>query len=182
MGGQDNPICVAGTFNKLVEKLEGIHPDVIVKYITPQLAGMKLRMVVIEEVQRYLIDSTNPKTAGEFAGITSQLVLMQKEGLSAIWWAIKDKVSARMFDEFGSLYSSDRDRAFTDLIDTGLCVDLAESSSFQKELSASEGYEKYCKAALFYGNSPRMASHDVFFKRLASEGVLEDTPVLGATV
>ncbi|MFZ4076403.1 MAG: hypothetical protein ACOYKA_00320, partial [Legionellaceae bacterium] len=38
----DHPICVAGTFNKLMEKLNGIHSDVEVYYITTQGAALKL--------------------------------------------------------------------------------------------------------------------------------------------
>jgi hypothetical protein len=34
-GGYDSRICISGTFNKLVEKLNGIHEDVSFYYITP---------------------------------------------------------------------------------------------------------------------------------------------------
>ena len=144
----DSHICVAGTFNKLVEKLAGIHPDVVIIFITSKLAGIKLPRLVKEEAERYLMETTNPKTASDFVSITSQLVLLEKEGISAIWTFIKDKVSARLFEEFGSLYTNEKDQRFIDLIDSGLYTDLGKLRSYQKELSASEGYGQYCKAMI----------------------------------
>lgn len=52
-GRDDYPICPSGTFNKLMEKLNGIHSDVAVYYITIQGAALKLPRVVKEQALAY---------------------------------------------------------------------------------------------------------------------------------
>src|SRR3990167_7222643 len=54
-GGEDRPICSAGTFNKLIEKLQGIHPDGQIRFITRETASLKLPIVVRETVRTYLL-------------------------------------------------------------------------------------------------------------------------------
>ena len=160
-GGVDDPICTAGTFNKLVEKLEGIHLDVIIKHITPKIAGLKLPAVVKEEVNRYLTERTTPTTAAGFVSITARLKQIEDEGVSAIWDAIKENVSTSMFDEFGSLYTNKDNPQFTGLVDAGQYVNLGKLPSFQKALSESEGYREYCSVS--------MKSYGVFFKESREE-------------
>jgi len=164
-GGVDDPICTAGTFNKLVEKLEGIHPDVIIKLITPKIAGLKLSPVVKEEVNRYLAERTNPTTAAGFVSITARLKQIEEEGVSAIWGSIKENVSTRMFEEFGSLYINKEDERFAGLVDAGQYVNMGQLPSFQKILSESDGYRKYCSATMksygaFFTDSSMMFDHD----------------------
>jgi hypothetical protein len=149
-GGVDNPICTAGTFNKLVEKLAGIHPDVIIKHITSKIAGLKFPSVVKEEVNRYLTERTKPTTAAGFVSITARLKQIEDEGVSAVWDAIKENVSTRMFEEFGSLYTNKDNPQFTGLVDAGQYVNLGQL------LSESEGYREYCSVS--------MKSYGVFFK------------------
>ena len=43
-GGLDVPICAAGTFNKFIEKLQGIHPDCQIQFVTRKTASFKLPM------------------------------------------------------------------------------------------------------------------------------------------
>ena len=147
-GGVDNLICTAGTFNKLVEKLEGIHPDVIIKVITPKIAGLKLPAVVKEEVNRYLTEITNPTTVIGFVSISALLKKIEEDGVSVIWDKIKENVSTRMFEEFGSLYDNKEDARFAGLVDAGQYVNLGQLPSFQKILSESKGYRKYCSATM----------------------------------
>ena len=148
LNGADSAICTGGTFNKLVEKLEGIHPDVTIEYITPTTAALKLPIVIKEEVNRYLAARTNPTTAVAFVNITAQLKQIEEQGVTVIWDAIKDKVATRVFDEFGSLYTNKDDVRFTGFIDAGQDVELGKLPSFQKALSESEGYREYCSAAM----------------------------------
>ena len=51
-GGLDRPICSAGAFNKLIEKLVGIHQDCQIQFITRETASLKLPIVVREEAMR----------------------------------------------------------------------------------------------------------------------------------
>ena len=50
----DLSICVAGTFNKIIEKLQGVHSSVKIDYITMEGAALKLQAVVREEAMSYL--------------------------------------------------------------------------------------------------------------------------------
>ena len=128
----------------MVEKLAGIHPDVTIQHITQSLAALKLPIIVKDEVCSYLSKNTNPTTAVGFISITALLEKIKKDGVSAIWDAIKERVAKCVFDEFGSLYTSKSDPKFTGLIDAGQYVELEPEDlpSFQKELSDSEGYRK----------------------------------------
>ena len=59
-GGEDKPICAAGTFNKLLEKLNGIHEDVHVYYITQSGASAKFPILAKEQALAYLQSLSNP--------------------------------------------------------------------------------------------------------------------------
>ncbi|PJE00248.1 MAG: hypothetical protein CK426_00015 [Legionella sp.] len=146
--GADVFICSGGTFNKLLEKLNGVHPDVVIEVITPKLAALKLPIVVKEEVKNYLAARANPATFSEFAQFTHQIKQIEEEGVEVIWEAIKDNVAARMFDEFGSLYANQDDPRFVAFIDAGQYVELGKLPSFQKEVSESEGYREYCSSTM----------------------------------
>ena len=52
-------------------------------------------------------------------------------------------------------YVNQDDPGFTAFMDTAQYIELGELPSFQKELSESEGYRKYC--------SSMMRSHGLFF-------------------
>ncbi len=71
--GSDVFICSGGTFNKLLEKLSGVHPDVTIEFITPELAALKLPIIVKEEVVSYLAAKANPSTASELTQFTQQI-------------------------------------------------------------------------------------------------------------
>ena len=172
-GHADSPICIAGTFNKLVEKLAGIHPDVCIKLITPKIATLKLLPIVKGEVIRYLTERANPRTDAEFVSITALLKRVEEDGVSAIWDEIKDNVSAQMFEEFGSLYINKEDARFTGLVDAGEYAPLGQLPSFQKELSESKGYRQYCSATLtsssaFFARGPMRFGYGDQFSRSPS--------------
>ena len=135
-----------------------MHPDVVIEIevITLKLAALKFPIVVKEEVKHYLADKANPATFSEFTQFTHQIKQIEEEGVDVIWGSIKDHVAARMFDEFGSLYVNQDDPGFTAFMDTAKYVKLGELPSFQKELSESKGYRKYCSSmmrspGLFFG-------------------------------
>jgi carbonic anhydrase len=62
-----------------------------------------------------------------------------------------------MFDEFGSLYTNADDPRFTGLIDAGKYSELEGLPSFQKQISESVGYRKYCSSVM-------KSSYSVFFQ------------------
>ena len=161
LGGIDEPICTAGTFNKLVEKLAGIHPDVVVQFITPKTAGLKLAKLVKAAVYDYLETISHPSTVAGFLSTSRLLKLVEKEGMAPIWPFIKSKVTAQLFDEFGSLYTSRFDQRFLDLIDVGVDVELGELPSVQRALANSNGYHAYCLSVF--------RSSNLFFKMMRTQ-------------
>ncbi len=54
----------------------------------------------------------------------------------------------RIFDEFGSLYANQHGPRFTGFIDAGKYTELGDLPSFQKEISESKGYRKYCSTVM----------------------------------
>ncbi|WP_342227001.1 hypothetical protein [Rickettsiella endosymbiont of Rhagonycha lignosa] len=148
-GIPDKPICAGGTFNKLIEKLEGVHPDVRVLHITPAIASLKLPVVVHEVAVDYLSGLTKPHTVEALCRFT-QLIdqIKQDKCVDVIWDKIKTKITDRMFDEFGSLYNNKADPRFIDLVDNGQYIKLKDLSRFQKQISVSSGYKEYCRQIL----------------------------------
>ena len=126
-GGLDRHICSAGTFNKLIEKLQGIHPDCQIRFITKVMASLKLPIVVREESIRHIKSLANQNTYDDLQVFTQLISQVQKDGVELIWDQIKGKVADRMFDEFGSLYQNRQDDLFTGLIDAGQHTELTDT-------------------------------------------------------
>lgn len=149
---RDKPICLAGTFNKLIEKLQGIHPDCEICFITEALASLKLPPVVREEMMRYLLTLADTQTVTDFLTFTTVIEQIKKEGVDVIWDKIKGKVADRLFNEFGSLYHNDKtDSDFISFVDAGRYMELTtlgDLSCFQEKLSQSPGYHQYCSMTL----------------------------------
>lgn len=97
----DIAICAPGSFNKMLEKLVGIHPHASQQEVTQQQACQKFSPVVIEELKDYLrrIEATEPE---RLADIVADI---DRNGIHGEHWdEIKDRVRRRMFAEFGSLW------------------------------------------------------------------------------
>jgi len=115
---KDNPICLSGSFNKLINSLQGIHTACNIAYLTPALASMKLPIVVKQVVCDYVTSLNNMSKA-------KTIVALKNDGISdALWRAIKPAISSRMFDEFGLLYVNKNDLRFKALIECGLYSDV----------------------------------------------------------
>jgi hypothetical protein len=50
----DRAICMAGTFNKLIEKLHGLHPDAELQYVSTSSAAAKLPIIVRNHALKFL--------------------------------------------------------------------------------------------------------------------------------
>ena len=141
-GGEDDHVaCFSGTFNKLMEKLMGVHPDVCIEFITSQTAAIKLQVIIRKEVARYL----TPWTLNYFLNFPKQWQQLNEEGIESIWNNIKSTVSKCVFEEFHSLFDSKESIKFTDFIDGGQYLQIDNSSSFHRMLMQSEGYKDYCR-------------------------------------
>ncbi|MGC1853934.1 MAG: hypothetical protein WA659_00950 [Candidatus Aquirickettsiella sp.] len=159
-GKVDKPICTAGTFNKLLEKLFGIHPDIELRFITKETAARKFPIIVQEEVKNYLQPLSKPETRKDFYSFIKLIEPILTEGLDIIWDEIKFPVTIRLFDEFSTLYP-DREKSagFKDLIDSGKYVELGKNLlNYQPSVLSSSGYREYCSQML--QNSSRFFSLD----------------------
>ncbi|MES2142621.1 MAG: hypothetical protein V4471_07075 [Pseudomonadota bacterium] len=146
LGGFDRPICPAGTFNKLIEKLQGIHPDCEIQFITNEIFSLKLRIVTCEEAMRYLEASANPNTAEELSIFTRLMAQIQKEGVGVIWDHIQANITNRMTDEFGSFYE---DKSFfMALIEAGQYANLPDLNCLKQHVQLSKGYQHYCSIVM----------------------------------
>ncbi|KAF5271651.1 hypothetical protein FQR65_LT05272 [Abscondita terminalis] len=125
--GKDKPICTAGTFNKLMEKLCGVHPDVELNFITKEIAAQKLPIIVKEEVKNYLEKLSKYETKEDFHSFITLLKQLLKEGIEIIWNKIKPKVTERLFDEFKSIYNSNKENSdFLGLVNAGQDVEIED--------------------------------------------------------
>lgn len=86
MGGNDQACCLPGAFNKLLEKLVGVHPDVYLHYITNQAAVLKITPLIKEAINQYL---NNTQDLGNLS-------------VGALKQAVLPDVRARLYFEYGS--------------------------------------------------------------------------------
>lgn len=137
-GLEDKPICPAGAFNKLIEKLVGIHDDAEILLMTPAIAALKLPKIIEEESMRYLSELTI-NTLEEFTDFTNLLEMIKTDGLEIIYDKIKTKVINRMFEEFRSIYNTVENDRFIQLIDSGkdYSLDLDKLTTLQQQLQHS---------------------------------------------
>jgi beta-phosphoglucomutase-like phosphatase (HAD superfamily) len=134
LGGEDNPICAAGTFNKLMEKLSGIHADVQVDYITHELASFKFQKLAEEQAIRYLQSLTAAQTAEDYRQVKDLLEQLKQDGsLERIWDKMKARVQEEVWDEFKVAYAHRPDDArFLALIDNGQYLPSPDLSAVKK--------------------------------------------------
>ena len=174
-GRDDHSICIAGTFNKLIEKLEGIHPDCDLRFMTRETAALKLPKVVQEEAIRHLSQQANPQTSAEFLAFTRLMAEVKEDALEPIYEAIKPAVSERMFAEFGPLYSGQDDPAFAGFIDAGEYLQIKGLGQFQESLQNSEGYRQHCAEILLPGRG-LFLSYNADRQQNASQASLPEAP------
>jgi hypothetical protein len=127
---EDRPSCEAGTFNKFIEKLQGVHPDAVIIHISNARASDKLQSVVKEEVKRYLAGLPS-------STLNEVFVELEKSGLEIIWDKIQPEIARRIFEEFGSLYRGNQDPEFIQLISFGKDVDLGDLNRLKPTIANS---------------------------------------------
>ena len=148
IGGKDRPICAAGTFNKIIEKLNGIHPDVKVYFITSEGANSKFPIVAQKHAMGYLTTIAASKSAKAYQ-ICKALIdeLKDEASLEAIWNKIKENVAIEIWDEFKAAYSNNPEHTlFLGLIESGIYVAIPKDLSLiEEQLISSPGYIAYQK-------------------------------------
>lgn len=146
----DRPICTAGTFNKLMEKLSGIHPNVELIFMTNETAALKFQILVREEVKNYLQKLSKPETKEGFHSFINLLKQLSEEGIEIIWNRIKPQVSDRLFAEFKTIYEDNKKHSdFLALVDSGQYIEIKSNfSAYQQQMVSSTGYRKSCSQIL----------------------------------
>ena len=155
------PICASGTFNKIMEKLSGLHPAVEVCYITSDGAGKKFRIVVNETAMAYLRSLANTPEGYQRLLALIGTIKEPNNGNSAepIWDIIKDEVTDRMFDEFKSLFNNNKHSfKFSGLMNTGVDVPLnaanmAELETMVANATPREGEAAHARQGGFFNTS-----------------------------
>jgi len=124
----DSPICPAGKFNKLMEKLQSIHPDVEVLYMTKFSANMKLPRVVTREIYNYIKNLPTPSSEVDIQQRNRLIDGLIVEGIDdEIWNQVSEPVANDMFAEFGALFNYKKDsQLFSEYIATGQYTTLKE--------------------------------------------------------
>jgi hypothetical protein len=102
---RDIPCCASGAFNKVIEKGQGVHPDMVVDFISMAGFSLKIPLVVMEEAMAYLkrLDILNLRPLIEAIKAEDN-----SNSVGPIWAEIRAVVEERMFNEFGSLFRNDR--------------------------------------------------------------------------
>jgi hypothetical protein len=175
----DFSICSAGTFNKLIEKLNGIHVNVRVYFITHEGACSKFPKLVEEYALRYLKNIASPDTLEDYLQSKAIIDRMQQEkSIEPIWDKIKNNVIRDIWDEFKLAYGDNlKDRRFLDLINVE-CEYLEvpkELTEIEAQLIASVGHQHFIslqmKDLFNSSQSPLMArlhEHSLWVNRHSS--------------
>lgn len=157
--GNDIPACTGGCFNKLIEKLCGVHPDVSIIFLTKETATYKLLSLIPQEVNNFLTLQTKKLKTAENAIDFVDLIKnrIDNDGLDAVvsikesyslWNVIVATIAKKMFAEFGSLYKSIDDPEFVELINAGIYCALEKVPDFQREVCESAGYQAYMQSVI----------------------------------
>ncbi|NBX84615.1 MAG: hypothetical protein EBQ95_03290 [Gammaproteobacteria bacterium] len=148
---KDSPICAGGTFNKLIERMQGVHPDCKLIYMTKYVAGEKFKCVVNEEVHAYIQNFTRPKCLMTFLSVIQWILYIKNEGVETVWPMIVVKVAKRLMEEFYNIFDSFEE--FSAFLDQGIYVDLENIHQHQAALIESPGHSRYCYSQLFFSGN-----------------------------
>jgi len=159
-GGEDVPICIAGGFNKLMEKLTGIHPDVEVYYVSHQAAYFKFPLLAKAHALAYL-NAMPSNTAKDYRNIKAIVTRLQMDGsLESIWQAIKAGVKAQLWEEFAEAYAyHEHDPRFVSLLDNGVYLNAPDLSGMETALMGTLGFEAYLaeQARICFAANPMLS-------------------------
>jgi hypothetical protein len=140
----DRPICAAGTFNKFIEKLQGIHPFCNIRYITKATASVNLKRAVVS----YLAELATPQTKQELFNFVKLISALSADYFEETYAYIKPAIAERMYMEFGSCYQGKDDPAFVALIDAGKYADFDDPDRYKQQIESSPGYHHYSSYTL----------------------------------
>ena len=148
-GKADAPICLSGSYNKLIEKLHGFHQDVDLHFITQSSASAKFPKLASNHALAYLNSIASPSNATDYQSVKMLLDSLQSaKNISPLWEIIAKPVIHELWDEFAEAYGHQSHHAFIELIDQGKEISLPDIAGIHIQLQASLGY------ALAHESSP----------------------------
>lgn len=117
--------------------------------------------VVHEEAMGYLPDLVNLQKVEDYLVITNLINQIKNNNsyVVTIWDKIKDRVSSRIYGEFGSLYHNKANHSFTGLVDVGQYTILENLSCFPQQIQGSAGNQQYCSQILRQSESAQSADY-----------------------
>jgi hypothetical protein len=127
------PSCCSGTFNKFIEKLNTVHPDVELIVITREGASNRLQILVRKLCFERMIERINvAKDNGETLDPATI-----DNAIEQLWPEIQTSVSDLIFTEFCSIFKHDKENVgFITLLEAGSEVSFtAEQVQTLKELN-----------------------------------------------
>ncbi len=131
----DKPICPAGSFNKLMEKLQGIHTDVKIQFLSKNLLGLKLQVLVKHEVYDYLFKFAQISSLNGFQGFSDLMLKIKEEGIAVIWPQIENSIKVLLFREYGKLFDKRYDHPeFNSIVESGIYCQLDNFEHFRLSL------------------------------------------------
>jgi len=131
----DEPICPAGTFNKLIEKWVGLHPDCRIEFMTRQTAGLKLAALTKQAVTVFLCkQAAQVRDLATFAAWVGALQAVCCGDVEPLWSAIRAPVARVLFAEFGALFTGFDSVEFRTFVDAGRWVDVSAVPTARFEL------------------------------------------------
>lgn len=171
-GMRDNSICVPGSFNKLIEKLNSIHPDCEIIVESLPLLNLKLPVVVKEELRAYLSQlAISLQTAQEASTFTNLIQRIISEGISDyIYEKIRANITNKILMEFPGLFPNiiaaekgtvivttdslrrvqEERNVFAQLISAGkdATITAEDVVGARKQLVESIGYREWCSCVM----------------------------------
>ena len=158
-GGRDLRVCVRGTFNKIMEKLDGVHPDVHIEFVTIVNASWKLKAVVNEELKSYL---TQYQQAHSEYELSQKIEAIESKGIEVIWPEIKGVVANRLYDEFGKcVFRGCRDEKFNEFLSTGIYVNVEKLDVFKSRSASQFAASLFSPASKSDSECPRASGDTV---------------------
>ncbi|MCE3044479.1 hypothetical protein [Legionella sp. 16cNR16C] len=122
----DDSCCPPGAFNKVLEKLQSIHPLVELLFVNKKTCSLKLRALVRQELSSLLMNHPQ-ETLEEKKLFYSKLKHLEKKGCRALWKEIEPAVSQKFAEEFAKYFSGEEELSL--VVNNGqyaICDDLIQ--------------------------------------------------------
>ena len=115
-----------------MEKINGIHPDIEVCYISSETASLRFPIIVKEEAEQYLQQKANEQTSTSAQAFSNLIAAIAKNGAEEIYEDIKPHVADTFFSEFSMFYKNRDNQEFQGMIEAGIDVDISDLPQLQQ--------------------------------------------------